>query len=91
MARDQSTRSRMSDVLKMVQEHDLHKIGISMTIELMYGRDSPESLAMRRLFQTERLLDQARKEAEDLRDVMRVHIHEDYWPFTFSWEKEEKP
>ena len=81
----------MSDVLKMVQEHDLHKIGISMTIELMYGRDSPESLAMRRLFQTERLLDQARKEAEELRDVMRVHIHEDYWPFTFSWEKEEKP
>ena len=81
----------MSDVLKMVQEHDLHKIGISMTIELMYGRDSPESLAMRRLFQTERLLDQARKEAEDLRDVMRVHIHEDEGPYTFSWEKEEKP
>jgi len=35
--------------------------------------------------------DQARKEAEELRDVMRVHIHEDYWPFIFSWEKEEKP
>lgn len=35
--------------------------------------------------------DQARKEAEELRDVMRVHIHEDYWPFTFSWEKEEEP
>ena len=34
--------------------------------------------------------DQARKEAEDLRDVMRVHIHEDEGPFTFSWEKEEK-
>ena len=34
--------------------------------------------------------DQARKEAEDLRDVMRVHIHEDEGPFAFSWEKEEK-
>ena len=79
----------MSDVLKMVQEHDLHKIGINMTIELMYGRDSPESLAMRKLFQTERLLDQARKEAEDLRDVMRVHLDEG--PYTFSWEKKEKP
>ena len=33
--------------------------------------------------------DQARKEAEDLRDVMRVHIHEDEGPFIFSWEKEE--
>jgi hypothetical protein len=32
--------------------------------------------------------DQARKEAEDLRDVMRIHIGE--WPYTFSWEKEEK-
>lgn len=32
--------------------------------------------------------DQARKEAEDLRDVMRVHIHEDEGPFIFSWEKE---
>ena len=81
----------MHNVAILDKEYDLHKIGINMTIELMYGRDSPESLAMRRLFQTERLLDQARKEAEDLRDVMRVHIHEDEGPYTFSWEKEEKP
>jgi hypothetical protein len=32
--------------------------------------------------------DQARKEAEDLRDLMRVHLDEG--PYTFSWEKEEK-
>ena len=32
--------------------------------------------------------DQARKEAEDLRDVMRIHLDEG--PYTFSWEKEEK-
>ena len=32
---------------------------------------------------------QARKEAEDLREVMRVHLDEG--PYTFSWEKEEKP
>jgi hypothetical protein len=32
--------------------------------------------------------DQARKEAEDLRDLMRVHLNEG--PYTFSWEKEEK-
>ena len=33
--------------------------------------------------------DQARKEAEDLRDVMRIHLDEG--SYTFSWEKEEKP
>lgn len=33
--------------------------------------------------------DQARKEAEDLRDLMRIHL--DKGPYTFSWEKEEKP
>jgi len=32
----------------------------------------------------------ARKEAEDLRDMMRLHIHKDLGPYTFSWEKEEK-
>jgi len=31
----------------------------------------------------------ARKEAEDLRDLMRVHL--DKGPYTFSWEKEDKP
>ena len=39
------------------KEYDLHKIAINMTIELMYGRNSAESLAMRRLFQAERALD----------------------------------
>jgi len=33
--------------------------------------------------------DQAREEAEDLREVMRIHLGEG--PYTFSWEKEEKP
>ena len=65
MARDQSTRSRMTNQLP----NDL--------------------ITAFRQARCER--DQARKEAEELRDVMRVHIHEDYWPFTFSWEKEEKP
>ena len=65
MARDQSTRSRMTNQLP----NDL--------------------ITAFRQARSER--DQARKEAEELRDVMRVHIHEDYWPFTFSWEKEEKP
>lgn len=39
------------------KEHDLHKIAINKTIELIYGLHSAESLAMRRLFQTERALD----------------------------------
>lgn len=39
------------------KEHDLHKIAINKTIELIYGRDSAESLVMRRLFLTERALD----------------------------------
>ena len=39
------------------KEYDLHKIAINMTIELIYGRDSAESLVMRRLFQAERALD----------------------------------
>ena len=32
--------------------------------------------------------DQARKEAEDLRDLMCIHLDEG--PYTFSWEKEDK-
>lgn len=47
----------MHNVAILDKEYDLHKIGISMTIDLMYGRSSPESLALRRLFQTERALD----------------------------------
>ena len=39
------------------KEHDLNKITINKTIELIYGLHSAESLAMRRLLQTERALD----------------------------------